>query len=107
MSGYYSFSVRDGSLKKEIASTQFNFTHKGVLDRNVNNADSIVTVDISEFTTVTAVMVLSSLPITLTVNGVAIAVTNFLFMEVSALTSLTVACTDTTGSEVEIVVWGT
>ena len=107
MSGYYSFSVRDGSLKKEIASTQFNFTHKGVLDRNVNSADSVVTVDISEFTTVTAVMVISTLEIILTINGTAIAVTNFLFMEVLALTSLTVACSDTTGSEVEIVVWGT
>ncbi len=107
MSAYYSFNISDGSLKKEIASTQFNFTHKSGLKRNVNSADSIITVDISDFTTVTAVMVISTLAITLTVNGTAIAVTNFLFMEVSALTSLTVACTDATGSEVEIVVWGT
>lgn len=107
MSGYYSFSISDGIIKKQLESVQFAFDHKTVLSRNINNADSTVTIDLTDFTTVVAVLVTSTLDITLTVNGVAVAVTNFLFMEVSALASLTVACSDATGSEVEIVVWGT
>ena len=107
MTGYYSFTITDGSLKKELSSTQFAFTHKSVLSRNVNNADSTVTIDLTDFTTVTVILVTSTKEITLTVNGSGIPITNFLFMEVSSLTSLTVACSDTTGSEVEIIIWGT
>ena len=107
MSAYYSFSISDGVLKKQLSSEQFSFDHNSVLSRNINSGDATVTVDLTDFTTVVAVMVTSTLGITLTVNGVAIALTNFLFMEVSALTSLTVACSDVTGSEVEIIVWGT
>jgi len=40
MSGYYSFTISDGSLKKELSSIQFAFTHKSVLSRNVNSVDS-------------------------------------------------------------------
>jgi len=107
MAGYYSFTISDGSLKKELPSTQFAFSHKSVLSRNVNSADSTVTVDLTDFTTIIALLVTSTKGITLTVNGSGIPVTNFLFMEISSLTSLTVACSDTDGSEVEIIIWGT
>jgi len=107
MSGYYSFTISDGSLKKELSSIQFAFTHKSVLSRNVNSVDSIVTVDLTDFTTITDILVTSTKEITLTVNGSAIPVTNFLFMEISSLSSLTVACSDTDGSEIEIIIWGT
>jgi len=107
MSGYYSFSVSDGIIKRKLSSIQFSFSHRAVLSRNVNSGDSTVTIDLTDFSTVVAVLVTSTKSITLTVNGQAISVTNFLFMEVSALTSLTVACSDATGSDVEIVIWGT
>ena len=106
MSGYYSFTISDGSLKKELSSIQFAFTHKSVLSRNVNNADSTVTVDLTDFTTIKDILITSTKEIILTVNGAAIPITNFLFMEISSLTSLTVACSDVTGSEVEIIIWG-
>lgn len=107
MSGYYSFDIADGIIKKKLSSIQFTFSHKSVLSRNVNNADGIVTIDLSDFTTILVVMVISTKDITFTINGTGIAVTDFLFMEVSSLTSLTVACSDTDGSQVEIVIWGT
>jgi len=107
MTGYYSFTITDGSLKKELSSTQFAFSHKSVLSRNVNSADSTVTVDLTDFTTIVALLVTSTKGITLTVNGSGIPITNFLFMEISSLTSLTVACSDETGSEIEIIIWGT
>ena len=107
MSGYYSFNIADDSLKKEISSTQFNFTHKSELNRVVNNADGIITVDLSDFATVTALMVTTTLAISLVVNGVAVLVENFLFTELTDLTSLTVACSDATGSTVKIIAWGT
>ena len=106
MAGYYSFIISDGSIKKELSSIQFAFSHKSVLSRNVNSVDSTVTVDLTDFTTIKDILVTSTKEITLTINGSAIPVTNFLFMEVSSLTSLTVACSDTTGSEVEIIIWG-
>jgi len=107
VSGYYSFEIADGLIKKKLSSVQFTFSHKSILSRNINNADSTVTIDLSDFTTILAVMVISTKDITLTVNGIGIAITNFLFMEISTLTSLTVACSDVTGSQVEIVIWGT
>ena len=107
MSGYYSFDIADGLIKRKLSSIQFTFSHKYVLSRNINNADSTVTIDLTDFTTILAVMVISTKDITLTINGTGIAITNFLFMEVSSLTSLTVACSDTTGSQVEVVIWGT
>lgn len=107
MSGYYSFSISDGVIKKQLNSVQFAFDHRTVLSRNINNADSVVTVDLTDFTTITTVMVTSTKDITLTINGVGTAVTNFLFMEISSLSSLTIACSDVAGSQVEIIIWGT
>jgi len=107
VSGYFSFDIADGLIKKKLSSVQFNFNNKTVFSRNVKDSDSTVTIDLTDVGTVKTVLVTSTKEITLTVNGVGIAVTNFLFMEVSSLTSLTIACSDTEGSQVEIVIWGT
>jgi len=106
MSGYYSFNVADGLIKKKLSSVQFDFDNKTVFSRNVKDTDNIITIDLSDLEIVKTVLVASTKEITLTLNGVGISITNFLFMEVSTLTSLTVACSNAEGSQVEMVIWG-
>ena len=103
---YYSFDVSDSLIKKNISSQEISFAKRTLFNRNVKSADGDVTVDLSNVGTVQGVYVKTDEEISLKVNGNIIPVTSFLFMTISTLTTLAVACSDEDGASVEIVVWG-
>jgi hypothetical protein len=103
---YYSFDVSDTLIKKNISSQEISFAKRTLFNRNVKDTDGDVTVDLSNVGTAKGVYVKTDIEISLKVNGNIIPVTSFLFMTISALTTLAVACSDTNGASVEIVVWG-
>lgn len=103
---YYDFTLTDGTIKTLLKNQSVSFEERKQTSINVADADGAITIPITEIGTVIALLVESEGEITLTVNGQAISVSSFFFVTLSALTSLTVACSDATGKLVTVTVWG-
>ena len=103
---YYNFRISDLSILKELKSQVIAYDNKKTLKRNVKSADGDVTVALAGLGTIAALLVVTTKDISLKIDSNTIPVSNFYFSELSALTSLAVACSDTTGATVEVTVWG-
>ncbi len=102
----YSFKIADDTIAKVVPNTSFSADNKSVQSFNIINTDSPVTIDLTELVNVKAVFISSAQAITATINGQAIALDDFLFMKVTALTSLTITTAETTKHLVEVILWG-
>lgn len=104
---YYSLEIKDGQSKILLEDKEISFGEKLVIERNINLADSAVTIDFSSLGTIRALYIYSTKAITATINGSAILVSEMLFVSLTDLTTLTILCLDATGAEVKVVVWAT
>lgn len=105
-SATYQFQIADNLLKKVVSDATFSFDNKIVQSINIIDTDSTITITLTELVIVKALLINSAKAITVTINGQAISFDDFLFMKVTALTSLTIETAETTKHAVEIVLWG-
>lgn len=103
---YYSFKIADTTIRKELNSESFAFDNKKNLKRIVKLADGDVSVGLTGLGTIVGIMVITDIAISLKIDGNVIPVNKFVFFELSSLTSLAIACSDTIGASVEVIVWG-
>ena len=102
----YQFKIADDLIKKVISDATLSFDNRVVQAINIVNTDSTVTIDLTELVNVKALFISSAQPMTVTINTKAISLTDFLFITVESLTSLTIETAETTKHAVEIVLWG-
>jgi len=107
-SAYYNFRISDLSILKELKSQAIAYDNKKMLKRNIASGDGKISISLSDVGTAKAFFITSTKNIDLAINETepSIVVTNFLFMEVSTLTSLSITCSDASGSQVEVIIWG-
>jgi len=103
---YYSVKISDSFLKQEIENSTVSFDTRKTLFRKLAVADGSVTIDLTTIGTVKALYISSTGPIVAVVNGADIAIKKSLFMELTSLTSLAVSCSNSSGYDIIVIVWG-
>ena len=106
---YYTLLTTDLVSNKELKNIAVPFGQRKMVSRNVKFADSPITVDMSEVGKVVAILVVTSLPITITSNIGTVKITDIFFATIeSDITSLTIgreSVSGDVGAEVEIFFW--
>lgn len=104
---YYSIGINDSLNVFEVKNSSLSFSKRGALSRNVKLADSIITIDLTNLGVIKALYIETDLQITVTLSGEAILVDKILFIQLAALDSLTISCSDSVnGANVKILLWG-
>ena len=105
----YTIKVQDASLMRDFINRSLSYNSRIDIDRVIMDTDGVVTLDLTQLgagDSPSTLFVFASKEITVTINGTEIQVQNFLFMDVTNLTSLSVSCSDAVGAQVLAVVWG-
>jgi len=101
-----SYDIRIDALDKNLTNQKIVYTDQVKVERPLVVGDGAITIDFSALTTVKALYIKCSGPITATLNGVAVLVQNLLFADLTSLTSLTVQTAETTDIDIEVAVFG-
>lgn len=102
----YKLILEDNLLHRETSMLQKSYTLSKLVSRVIKSSDNEITISLTDFTTVNALYITSTKPITVEMNSVDVLVDDFMLITLSGLTSLKVECSDETGAEVEVVLWG-
>ncbi len=107
MTLYTTTDINDLLVRKEIKNEQTLFEQRKMLSRNIKTADGTITVDMTEIGNVKAIFAVTTLPVTLAINGLSLVVRTQLYATLDTnITTLTLACSDaTTGADVELYIW--
>lgn len=93
-------------LKKDLQDQSITYTDKVEVVRPLKDTDGDITIDISEITTVKALFVQSTGPVTVEINTEDVEVTDILFISLAELTSLKISTAETTDISIEVAVFG-
>ena len=104
---YYSVSLKDPIIELSVDNSSVTFDYRGVFTKNIKSSDGDVVIPLTGLGTLKALYISTDKQISAEINGnPGIEIAKTLFIELNGLSSLTISCTDVSGAEVNIILWG-
>jgi len=103
---YYDVDLKDSETRKTLSNQTIEYSEKRFQSLLIKSSDGDVSVSISDLGTISGLYIKSTGEITATINGQSISIADFVLMSLTALTSLSIACSDTDGFQVDVMIWG-